>query len=673
MLGLDIFCCIAKYINFRIEEVNNTLPQNEKYLFRSAMPSNEFESCWRFNIIDYCDVIGIDINCLEDRVIGNILEYLYKNEYARFISEKSKKTMTEFLLNININKDTTKYTNRNKYKVNCLINRLIFNMNNDGDEILQKRVDLCLYRYLDDELPNQIWRNLYDVYDHYEYLSFDDINYLSHFLTDKYNTNNDYFNAINNKYYYMSCDVWKKSWKRIISIYENKKCKDFYKHVPKNNYLIHTKDNFMKRLRENTFYKPKNKSLIDMIDCWDNMTISGGIIFNSMNAYKDQDKSIIDESDIDIFFYGEHDKQKIAFYRMIEVIKKNFDNITCNKFGNRMLDVDIKLFRKIQLIITYDDSIIDVLDSYDLDCAKVCYDGTNMLGTLQFMQTVKFWSTSKNIDDIKKINPKTQGRIKKMMLKGMRFYIKNDISTLDFDYIKYRENEPFDINTDFFENDSKQVTIYELDEQFDEYLVKIINIPNKKKHLLKVLPDDDEYKYEYKYDYEYEYDYDHILSYDDNNTFRDAFFLFSKNEYNSWYDMIDIYPSSNSKFLENLINNTFVKNHSNFGNNESRQKLYLIIAGNFLIKNRRILIKKITNLSKECIDAFENINETYKFIYKCNNEYILNNTSNMNDVNFDGKIVLCYSDVYDAMYPDLYVNVLTALQNTIYYNMSCST
>lgn len=63
----------------------------------------------------------------------------------------------------------------------------------------------------------------------------------------------------------------------------------------------------------------------------------------------------------------------------------------------------------------------EIINNFDLSAVKVYYDGNNIIGSLVFMRTIKFWSN--HITTLTTLTDKSKLRIVKLAKKGMRFYI----------------------------------------------------------------------------------------------------------------------------------------------------------------------------------------------------------------------------------------------------------
>ena len=206
--------------------------------------------------------------------------------------------------------------------------------------------------------------------------------------------------------------------KTIVKIVNNTIIRDTYKH---NNVNIINKTLFTTRFNEYTC-----GLLDDAIDegAWNNIYFAGGGLFNILNN-TNSNNSVLKNSDIDLFLTGKMELQK---QNAISIIKKLVDkfgkNVKIYKFENysNIIEICVKNKRKIQLIFSYETTIENIVNVFDIPCYKVYYDGTNVYCNIECYYSYKYWFCTENIkliNDHKMIKGLT--RIIKTLKKGMQY------------------------------------------------------------------------------------------------------------------------------------------------------------------------------------------------------------------------------------------------------------
>ena len=275
----------------------------------------------------------------------------------------------------------------------------------------------------------------YNIYDVYAELYFVDVNIHSPLVYNKYLTP-DYFDRLTNI---------PRSWQHTIDLqFEDKEhyrlilkfCQEnnpFYKFVENKRYLIVGERDFHSKFSKYTNDIFSNFNL-GKYGVWDNFIVAGGAIFNCLNDYGDQDVKTLDDGDIDIFFYGDAGDQQRALEHVLNTIKKYANVSEIISLCPTVLEVVSHDFRRIQLILTNHDTPQNVIRHFDLWSASVYYDGSHVIGNLNFLYSIKFWHEKLHKRELK---PKSMLRIAKYMKKGMRAFLssehrkENDMLSID--------------------------------------------------------------------------------------------------------------------------------------------------------------------------------------------------------------------------------------------------
>lgn len=451
------------------------------------------------------------------------------------------------------------------------------------------------------------------------------------------------------------CDVKIKDVDDFIDMYN-----PFYKNIPHNNYMIYSKEKTLNNLY-NELPKPL-KHLFNNIKEWDNMIIAGGIIFNCMNAYLDQDKELIKDSDIDIFFYGNFTEQKKAFNKIIQIIKNHSDNDyhEAYKISKNVLEL-VGSERKIQLILTTANTLEEVFLTFDLDCLKVCYNGMHILGTFDFMWSVKFWNVRVDSNEYIKFDSnsmiKRTNRQNKILKKGMRIYSKYDFSKYLREHICEQTREYKD-KLVVFHHMYGQTLI-----EYIEDILKNYNYTPKKK-LFNI--NDNFCKINFA----------RVLFYNEDDELK----KYINESKESGYTLIKyfnkLYFMKNScEFTSHYINTQKINYDRLYDDyNEMTDCMYkLLIRCTFIVYDKHIIIKEIFS-DRKTIKLFDHFNNEFRFNYGIkiaiyDNMYIITSAQTWFNLNVQnrsickGKILFEYCNSYPEF---VYQNEATENVNIIY-------
>lgn len=426
-----------------------------------------------FSCFSFCELYNIDTKYIDGSMFGNHLRKITD------ISSKTPhfmQTLLSFLLkirtncpNININiaylisritdksKETKiKFEYNNIDMTHLLYQKLLYRSSSEPDKY-QLKEDICLVHNhkikKSDFIINepsyefQIYNpssdyEIYNIYDNYHNLNFVDINPYSVCLFNKYITGkyfeelinehkDDRFMILEGEAFMPPHSIYQKNahyevgnnlndfielTKRLIKYCEINN--PFYTFIRNQTTLI---------VRENDFYAKLinytdnlcSKFEVNSDGIWNNFIIAGGCVFNCLNNYADQDQTILDEGDIDIFFYGAKKDQSKAFNYVLEVIESNNIIIEKIELSYNSVEITTQNYRKIQLILTDYKTPKDIIEHFDLWVSSVFYDGKHVQGNLNFLYSIKFWH-----EKIKgrELCPKSMLRVAKYMKKGMRLY-----------------------------------------------------------------------------------------------------------------------------------------------------------------------------------------------------------------------------------------------------------
>lgn len=140
---------------------------------------------------------------------------------------------------------------------------------------------------------------------------------------------------------------------------------DYYKNNIYCNYI-----NFRKRWDKFTFNIFKNIE-------WKDIIVAGGSICILFDENKDINN--FQDSDIDIFIYGNKIKEKIK-YLLFYIKNLNFNEIKYIHRDN-IIEIYIENNRKVQIIPTCFKTPEEIVYSFDLSNTQIYYDGTNILAS----------------------------------------------------------------------------------------------------------------------------------------------------------------------------------------------------------------------------------------------------------------------------------------------------
>lgn len=201
---------------------------------------------------------------------------------------------------------------------------------------------------------------------------------------------------------------------KFIKDYEN--LNDFHNllELQKYNYGIVDKNTFIKKFNLCTIIA--NKIITNKIFETDatNFVFAGGGVFNILANYN---SSGMDNSDIDIFFFGDFEQQKISMKKFMNIAKNDFCGEIFKLNDTNVYEIHIPFHKKIQLIPTRFSNKFDIIRNFDLDYLKVFVDtNQDVFCTLSCLYSYKYWATC-----CTEINDKKQlFRCKKTLNKGMR-------------------------------------------------------------------------------------------------------------------------------------------------------------------------------------------------------------------------------------------------------------
>lgn len=147
----------------------------------------------------------------------------------------------------------------------------------------------------------------------------------------------------------------------------------------KEQYAICTKERFEKNFDEIT------NDMFVRIN-WNNVLIAGGSILKMLTSQKNEDLiNSNDYNDIDIFIYGLQGRDLMAKLFELEesirsVIPKEYNMISI-RMPRVIMFVSQHPYRHIQIILRVFRNINEILNTFDVDCCAVGYDGTNVFCT----------------------------------------------------------------------------------------------------------------------------------------------------------------------------------------------------------------------------------------------------------------------------------------------------
>ena len=430
----NIYNIIASYI-----PVSNAkeciLTEKQAYFAENINCSNG-----EFTVFSFCKLYNLDTNIIDGDMFGYHIQKI-----AIFFSESHNllkkllhcspniiQTILDFLLKINTNCPN----------ININIALLLEKINNANIEMETNMLNLDnlnltqqLYQKIikfDTKLNTSDFK-LYDIYANYYMLNFVDVNTRSQFLFNKYITQ-DYFNQINgysiknipphaiygNSHLLKNNIQYKKFIKTGNQLTEF--CKEFnpfYAFIEDTPTLIVRERDFNLKLEKYT-NNLCSKFILNQDGVWPNFIIAGGCVFNCLNNYTEQDQTVLQDGDIDIFFYGQKKDQKKAFNYVLDIIKQDNIIIEIIQLSYNSIEIISQNLRRTQLILTEHNTPEEIIQCFDLWASSVFYNGRQVLGNLNFLYSIKFWHEKINN---RELNPKSMLRISKYMKKGMRLYV----------------------------------------------------------------------------------------------------------------------------------------------------------------------------------------------------------------------------------------------------------
>lgn len=557
--------------------------------------------------LDICNlnqILNIPYHCHDSikYVLNEIINYL---KYSQINNQKE---LHQILTNIM----------SNDFETYCLVSEILYDnqFENYWDSSDKEHFILFLCKYRNNGFAD-LEQQLYNIHDYYKSLNFMDFNHHSNFY-DKYNKKP--MNTYNG-------DKW-----NYIS--KNHKFKD---HISPFQILVRDKADFLDKLYENTFCSYLQKSFIHLIESWNNIVVAGDMIFDSLNCYPDQDQEILLDSTIDIYFYGSNNDQNLAFNGLLNQVKKTYRNIKYYHITKRIVEIDIVTCRKVRLILTNNSTIHEILESFDLDCVKIGYNGKEVIGTLGFLFTIKFWYNNVHKNYTK---DQTFYLTEKMMERGMRF-------DMDIDTFQYYQQiiktsisleKLFNIDNNGSDNYSD---IRELEEYYEKNIITNYNYTPLKyrpyfeifeKYVEEYLEDDNENEYMEEYNDNYSDSCDDNC--DDNYGCENEY---NDNVYSEWV-AYDIGDGTYGKDIQSWCSEIY------------------IVKGNFRNMQRILLINNWEDNDQKFRSKFEQFSKKYDIkMKKYRDSLILYNVETLNFTkfkNFGGYMIFEYITYYGGHHPE---------------------
>lgn len=155
-----------------------------------------------------------------------------------------------------------------------------------------------------------------------------------------------------------------------------------------------------------------------------NYVFAGGSIFNILANYQTEN---MNNSDIDIFFFGENQEESIL--KFMNYTKKEYCAKLYRLGKSSVFEVQMPFHRKIQLIPTVYKTKEDIIKNFDLTYIKVMVDvDMNVYCTLSVLYSYKYWMCYVR----KTTNQKLLSRCKKTLEKGMRLISHNENFNVEY-------------------------------------------------------------------------------------------------------------------------------------------------------------------------------------------------------------------------------------------------
>jgi hypothetical protein len=403
--------------NYKI--TNKTLLKNRSKFFNIYYNNNNFKRINEDdNIIipipfknnEKIDLIEIILKKIQNEKINN-LEKIYSNSLYYFI-----------LINL------ADYIQSN-YIINWL-NDILLNYNNFNYSI--EYTLIIYYNWLNYKLNKNIddielFQNKINNFNEliYNY-------YINKIKTQSSNIdNNNLFENILNIYKYIYDECIKntkinellvlRKENLLIDLYSIKNYIPKYKKYTKYKYYEAEKPKLFKIINLDKFtenFKNLTHNIFDNFN-WDNIILSGGIMFNliTINNIFMYNRN----SDIDLFIYGENNdiKKERAKY-ICEYLKGKFENNIYFIENTNVITVIIRdkinstsnPIRNIQIILTNYKNAYDIISNFDHTCIQILYNGEKILTTRKFLKYIQY-----NMSKILKLT--TPERYKKIYNNGL--------------------------------------------------------------------------------------------------------------------------------------------------------------------------------------------------------------------------------------------------------------
>lgn len=171
------------------------------------------------------------------------------------------------------------------------------------------------------------------------------------------------------------------------------------------------------------------RNMLTCID-WSNVVVAGGSILTMLTAEKLGDANKMQQwfdktdnfGDIDIFLYGLSDRQATKkLYDIYDNIKKIMKTeVYCVRGPRAITFVSKYPYRHIQVILKNFSSVAEILNSFDVDCCCVAYDGNNVWTNERAMRAI---NQKINVVDLTKSSASYEYRLAKYGRRGFKVVV----------------------------------------------------------------------------------------------------------------------------------------------------------------------------------------------------------------------------------------------------------
>jgi hypothetical protein len=171
---------------------------------------------------------------------------------------------------------------------------------------------------------------------------------------------------------------------------------------------------------------------------WDNCIVAGGVI-NKIICKKFMEKlkyGYYNNSDIDIFLYGTTDIKKDKILYIISFLKNKLGEYYLIRNANVLTLVFPNYHCEIQIIIGYYITPFQVINDFDLSHLQMCYNGKNIKGTINTINTL-------------------ESRISKVMKNKITYKLAEKTFISGFSMAHMKINDPY--YSIFFRNNEKNI------------------------------------------------------------------------------------------------------------------------------------------------------------------------------------------------------------------------